>query len=252
MKNNYLLIDYGNSYIKAGIYDAYQDAIIEIVQVPNKKSARDLFKQFRYLGDRRPDQIIISATAASSIVEPFYNEAKKLLNAQVHVVGKFEFKDYIDLSNIEKDVFIGSDIYSCVLKLIKTFGNETSMIVCLGTAYFAIVVKNKQITAAYLLPSLTKGMEAIEKLTDIPRDYIPNTYDQNKGNNTITSFAAGANLCIEGFVENVAKLNKIKPENIVITGGDCFRYKNIRDKYKEVKNYVLQGLAELVKEKYMK
>lgn len=248
MANNYLLVDYGNSYIKAGIYDSYLDKIVETRQIAAGKSVRSLFSLFRFLGDRHPNTIVVSASASNSLVEPFYNEAKKLLNATIHIVGKPDFKDVLDLSNISKDVFVGSDIYSCTYKASQQF-KDASLVVSLGTAYFAIVVKDKRIDACYLLPSLSKGMEHIAKLTTIPQDYIPEMYDKDKGKNTITSFAAGANLCIEGFIDNIAKTNNIKPENIIITGGDCFRYKNISKKYKEVKNYVLEGLAALAKEK---
>lgn len=248
MINNYLLVDYGNSYIKACIYDGYHDKIVETRQVAVGQSARSLFKLFRYLGDRHPDKIIVSATAGNNLVEPFYNEAKRLLNASIHIVGKPDFKDVLDLSNIAKDVFVGPDIYSTTYKASTEF-KDPALVVSLGTAYFAIVVKDRRIEASYLLPSISKGMEQISKITTIPHDYIPEMYDKDKGRNTITSFAAGANLCIEGFIENIAKLNNVKPENIVITGGDCFRYKNILKKYKEAKNYVLEGLAALVKEK---
>lgn len=248
MINNYLLVDYGNSYIKAAIYDGNQEKIIETRQVPSGQSVRSLFKLFRYLGDRHPDKIIVSASAGSNVVEPFYNEAKSLLNASIHIIGKPDFKDVLDLSNIAKDVFVGPDIYSCTYKATKQF-KKPALVVSLGTAYFAVVVKDKKIESCYLLPSISKGMDQIAKLTTIPTDYIPEMYDKDRGRNTISSFAAGANLCIEGFIDNVVKTNNIDPKNVIITGGDCFRYKNISKKYTYVKNYVLEGLADLVKEK---
>lgn len=249
MINNYLLIDYGNSYIKAGIYSLDQDKIIETRQVACNKTARDLFKLFHHLDDTKLNKVIVSASPSSSVVGPFLKEVKKLLKTSIVIVGKQEFKDLIDLSNIKPNVFIGSDIYASCLKAIKQFKKGPALVVSLGTAYFAIVVKNRKMESCFLLPSLTKGMGAIAQLTNIPSNYIPQMYDKNKGLNTITSFSAGANICIEGFIDNIVNIYKIKPNNVILTGGDVFRYSNIRKKYKESKNFVLQGLAALVKEK---
>ncbi|MBQ0045646.1 MAG: type III pantothenate kinase [Mycoplasma sp.] len=249
MNNNYLLIDYGNSFIKAAIYSLDQDEIIETRQIARGKSARDLFRLFRYLGDRRPNKVVVSASPSVNVVGPFLEDIKKLLNASIIIVGKPEFMNLIDLSNIKPNVFIGPDIYACSYKAIQMFDNQPALVVSLGTAYFAVVVNQKKIESCFLLPSLTKGMETIAKLTNIPNDYIPEMYDKNKGLNTPNAFASGANVCIEGFVDNIVKMHNIDPKNVILTGGDVFRYTNIKKKYKEVKNFVLTGLAALIKEK---
>lgn len=247
MKNNYLLIDYGNSYIKACIFDADADRIVETVQVPKTINARELFSLFRFLGDRKPSKVVESITSVAEYVQPFNKQIEELLKADIRVVSQRDFKDVLDLSNIKKDVFIGSDILLSAYYASKTL--KDSCVFCFGTAYFGLVIKNNQIANCYLTPSITKGLEQICKITTIPHDYIPDLYDKVNGDNTPNCFSAGANLMIEGFVDNVVKSNNIDPKKVIITGGDAFKFGNINKKYKEVKNVVLLGLKELVKEK---
>lgn len=249
MKNNFLLIDYGNTNIKAAIYNLKQKRCLEFCTVPSKTSAIKMLKHFKKANIQSIKRIVISVTPKNKDVDLFNKNVKAMLKVPLTIVGKKEFKDFIDLSNISPKVFIGSDIYSCALQAIEQF-KEPSLIVSLGTAYFAIVVKNKQIHSAYLLPSIAYGFDTISKITAIPDALIPKMYDKEKGLDTLSSFAAGANTCIEGFVDNIAKINKVKKQNVILTGGDVFRFKNIRKKYKEIKNYVLYGLATLVKQKH--
>ena len=247
MKPNYLLIDYGNSYIKAAIYDSSYEKIIEYKNCPRTVNAREILSRFLYLGDRHPTKVIESITASADYAQPFNGQLKKLLNCDIRIVSRPDFEKILDLSNIPDDVFIGSDIMLCAYYASKQF--KESFVLSLGTAYFGIVLKNKQIINTFLFPSISKGMEHLATLTTIPRDYIPEEYDMDKSTNTRDAFATGANWIIDGFIQKVVNEYKLKPEQVFLTGGDVYRFVKINKKYKETKNMVLLALAELLKEK---
>lgn len=246
--SNYLLIDFGNSYIKAAIYDSSKKGLVESHQCKKTTNSNDLLSQFKFLKKNKKVSIIEAATTCSGYICPFNKGLKKALKTDVKIVSRTDFAGLLDLSNIKSNVVIGTDILISAFYCCKKFKTRSAFF-SLGTAYYAIIVDKKQIANCYLLPSLSKGMNTISTLTAIPRDYLPKTYFDDIGNDTPSSFAAGLNTMMEGFVDLVLSKNKVNKKNVVLTGGDVFKFKNINKKYKETKNAILLGLAELAKEK---
>lgn len=243
MKNNYLLIDYGNSYIKAAIYDG--NKIIEEQQVKKTKSASSLLSKFHLLKKHHPNKIIEAATSTTKYVEPFNSGLIKQLNAKPKVVSRKDFTGLIDFSNLDKKMLIGADILCDTAYINKTI--KCGCAFSFGTVYFGIFVKNKQLRSAYLLPSITKGMKFIAQNTMIPSKDLPDIFGKQNGLNTFDAFSAGGNLAIEGFVDNIVKHNKVNSKNVLLSGGDCFKFKNTTNKYQVKHNIVLLGLIELIK-----
>ena len=245
MKNNYLLIDYGNSYIKAAIYDADEDRIVELEQAEKGTDARTLFSKFHMLGDRHPEKIIEVVTAVSQFASPFNQELTGLLKQPIHIVSKNDFVDIIDFSNVEEHMFIGSDILSVAAYIIRNIQEGAAFV--FGSVYVGLYVKDKQLRGAYFLPSIMKGMRFAAEWSLITADYLPHVFDKQIGLNTTDAFAAGGNLSIEGFVDKVIEYCKVNPKNVLISGGDCEKFTNISKKYTVKQNLVILGMIELIK-----
>lgn len=247
--NNRLLIDYGNTCIKAAVYDVDKDEIVEIEQCEKTIYPRVLLSKFRSLSSHLPTKIIEVASARSSYTDPFNNELKKLLNVDVQAIDQFDFKKKIDLSQLDPDVVVGPDILAATYYLLTSLKQKDCAIFCFGTVYFAAVVKDGKPANCLFVPSISKGLDLISNDTTIVKDLIPKKYDKQIGLNTPDAFSAGANIIMEGFINEVCQKNKIPAENVIITGGDAFKFGNINEKYKRVDNAVLLGVAQLVKDK---
>lgn len=247
MTSSYLLIDFGNTYIKAGIYDVQHHRIIKTVQIDKTISPKEIVVLFNDFKKYNIAKVIEVTSANPQYIEPFNRELIKLLNVSLKIVTSSDFKKDVDISKIKPHVVIGNDILTATYYIIKTM--KTGAVFALGTAYFCVVSKEKQLTCCYLLPSISNALQQVSSLTTIPHDYLPKKFNTIVGNDTPSCFAAGATLAIEGLIEKIIQVNKIKPEKMIITGGDAFRFPLILKKYKEVKNLVLEGLAILVKEK---
>lgn len=244
MKNNYLLIDYGNSCIKAAIYDG--NKIIEEHQVDKTKNANLLLSKFRFL-KTKPLKIIEVATSTPQYVKPFNALLAKRLKTTIKIVSKNDFKGILDFSNLDKKMLIGGDILCVATYIHKTI--KTGCGFSFGSVYFGVVVKNRQLKAAYLLPSIIKGMRYISENTMISDDLLPDIFNKQTALDTFGAFSAAGNLAIEGFVDNVVKYHKINTKNVLLSGGDCLKFKNITKKYKIKHNLVIHGLVELLKTK---
>ncbi|MCQ3908725.1 MAG: type III pantothenate kinase [Mycoplasmoidaceae bacterium] len=196
-KNNYLLIDYGNTCIKACLYDKEEDQIIETVQIDKTINSRDLLSLFNHLHSNQPTMIVESITTVAEYAKPFNESLARMLpKSKIKIVNNKDFKGLINFSNISSDVAIGTDLLVSVYYIIKTL--KEGAICSLGTVYTCIVSKHKQITCCYFVPSMSKSLKTISSITTIPRDYIPQKYDAIKGIDTPSCFAAGANLAISG------------------------------------------------------
>ncbi|XQP55107.1 MAG: type III pantothenate kinase [Mycoplasmoidaceae bacterium] len=247
-KNNYLLIDYGNSYVKACLYDKTNDQIVETAQTPKTVNPNDLLSLFDHLSSFKPDVIIESNTAVAEYIQPFNASLSQLFpKAKIKMITRPDFKGLVDLSNISPSVAIGSDLLVSAYYITKTI--KIGAVCSLGTVYTCIVSKHKQISSCYFVPSMSKSLKTISSITTIPRDYIPQKYDEIKGMNTPSCFAAGANFAVSGWLNKVVKVNKLTSKQLLLTGGDVCRFPSLKKEYKEVKNLILRGLAMLVKEK---
>ena len=247
LKNNYLVIDFGNSCIKAGIYNRVTDKLLETQTVDNKTPAADLLSKFKCLQNQKIDQVVMSLTARPPLTDPFIADLKKILNVDVKAAEQPDFEHLLDLSNIAKDVKIGTDILVSAYYGIKKI--HSGCVMSLGTIYYVVMFANKQITNVLLLPSIVRSLQSTIQFGKIDKDCIPEVFDKTKGLNTKDAFAAGANLLIEGAADWIVKGYGIRPDHIWITGGDGVKFKNTTSKYHYDNMLIVNGLIELLKDK---
>ncbi|MCQ2956739.1 MAG: type III pantothenate kinase [Mycoplasmoidaceae bacterium] len=247
-KTNYLIIDMGNSNYKAAVYDIKQNKIIEMQQIPQTPDAKKLIDLFACLKNGlKIDGVVESLTSKPEVAREFNESLAKIYPVQVKIIGKDDFAGLVDLSNVDPKVIIGTDILTLAYYGITTL--QKGVIVCLGTVYFSIMFDSKQIKNVLFVPSLVRGLKGISSVTSIDAEQVPEVFDKTIGLNTKDAFSAGANLLLEGAIDNVVKEYGLASFNVLITGGDARKFANIGRKYKVVDNLLLIALAMLTKEK---
>lgn len=246
MKNSYLLLDYGNSLIKAAIYEPTAHKIVEWKTISKTQNSQDLLAVFTCLNEYKIAKIIVSSTASSSFTKPFLEGLSKTTSATIKVIIKDDFIGIIDFCNIKSDVIIGTDIL-----LSAYYGMASSpkgAVFCFGTVYFGIAYDSKTIISVQLIPNIILALQDIANKTTITKELLPQKFDQQIGLNTPDAFSSGINLTMEGFVDNAVKQFAIEPNNVIISGGDANKFASL-SKYKHVDNVVLLALAMLIKQK---
>lgn len=246
--SNYLIIDYGNSRIKACAFDRMQNSMLENVQVKAGSSAQALLDQMTTLKDKfKVEKVVMSITAKPEVSQPFVDELKKILGVDVKVIGKQDFTDIIDFRNIDKNVVIGSD-----LLLMAAYGIyvlNSGAIISLGTVYTVVIFNHSQIVNVLLIPSIVRGMNQIPDYTAIDKGLLPQEYKTTRGLNTPDAFSAGANWAIEGLADNIVRQYSFLSNSVVVTGGDAPKFSHLIRKYKNIPNLVIIAICELLKYK---
>lgn len=238
--NKYLLIDYGNTCIKAGILNK---KLANCITVENNTSFDQIIKLGKFSGFKK---VVFISSVNEQKTNAFIKQLKKVCNDVLLVTRNCFIKD-IDFSNIKKDVVIGNDILLCAYYIIKNY--KANALLCLGTVYFCVITKGKKIVSVQLLPNITAGLRYISHITSIPSSLIPTKYDKEIGLNTPDAFACGAKTAIEGYVNQIAKKHKLNTKQIIVSGGDLDKYMSLSKKYHLVKYATLDALAYLVKDK---
>jgi len=235
-----LLVDFGNSCIKAGYFTNKQS---HNITVDNKTSLSTLLKQSKM---PKFDKAVVVTSVSSTKIHNFIKDLNKVCSNIVCVRKECFIKD-IDFSNIDKKVIIGNDILLCAYYLIKNY--KANALLCLGTVYFSIVTKGKKIVSVQLMPNISTGLKNISESTSIPSSLIPNKYDKDIGLNTPDAFASGAKDMIDGYINLLAKKHKLNPKQIIVSGGESDKYLSLSKKYTFIKYVTLDALAYLVKDK---
>lgn len=246
--NNYLVLDFGNTCIKAVVFRKSINKIIETHVVDNTVSAEKLLKQFEMLNEQtKIEKVIIGATARPELTDPFIADLKKILNVEIKFVEQKDFERLLDLSNIDKDVKIGIDILASVYYATKQM--RRGVVVSLGSIYYGVHFDNKRIVNVLFCPSLVKGLKYVSKYGKIDKEHIPDKFDKTLGLNTKDAFASGLNLLCEGAVDGCVRTFGLIRDNIIVTGGDAPKFANVMIKYKYDNLLIVNGLIALLKER---
>ncbi len=237
----YLLIDYGNTCVKAGIYSngKLSNRMIE----SNSIDFKLVLKKLRIT---KFDKVIFLGSARPIHQDNFIRQIKKYCK-NIHVVTKKDFKKVVDLSNIKKNVVIGNDILLSAYYLARNF--KKAAILCLGTVFYLVVVDRKKIISVDLIPNVLFGLEQVSKITTIPDSLIPEIFDKTIGLNTIDAFKSGARNMMEGYLDLVAKRFKLGKGNIIVTGGGAYKYQSLDNKFTFTPYMSLKALGCLTKYK---
>lgn len=232
-----LLIDVGNSYTKMAIASTKLSKIFKYKTTSNLSILNKKFAHYKHI-----DNIYILAT---SKIDNFYSVlTKKFSHSFIKVIVRNDFKNKLDLSNINKKVIIGSDIL--LLGWWCTKQTNIKAIICLGTVYFALIMQNNKYKSILLIPSITNGLDQISKITCISDKLIPDHFYNCNVFNTPSCFSNGVNLLADGFVSNIIKKFKLTSSQIVITGGDANKYQCLK-KYKIINDLTLHALNKFIK-----
>ncbi|MCQ3907204.1 MAG: type III pantothenate kinase [Mycoplasmoidaceae bacterium] len=246
--NNYLVLDFGNSCIKAAVFRKSINKVIESKVVSNTTSAEELMQQFDMLNDQtRIHKVIIGATARPELTEPFIADLKRILNVEIKKVEQEDFYHLLDLSNINREVKVGVDILSSVYYASKLM--HRGVVVSLGSIYYCVYFDNKRIGNVMFTPSLVKGLKYVSKYGKIDKESIPEKFDKTLGLNTKDAFASGLNLIIEAAIDGCVRIFGLTTDHIILSGGDAPKFANAMIKYRYDNFIVVNGLITLLKER---
>lgn len=235
-----LLVDIGNSYIKIAISN--DNELTEIHQAPIGTDVDQLLEQFIDL--YKVDKIFVMHTTTKIYLDQLMSSLNKL-DKPIKVIKADDFNNLLDLSNIAKDVVIGVDILLLAYWASK---NNIKAIVSLGTVYASLVLDGNKFKSVMLLPSISKAVKGIKDITPITSDLLPTMFDKDIGLNTPDAFASGANLGLEGYLNQILSTYAIDKQELIVTGGDAFKFSCLT-KFKQINYLTLIAILRLIKEK---
>lgn len=245
MKNSkYLLVDYGNTNIKCGIYDTKSKKLSGISIINKRTNPEVLFKKLRITKKSNLPKTFIVSTVNKTMLESFLNHLTSIIKTEVKVINKDDFADLLDFSNVSKKVVIGNDLLLLGLYVANNYGN--GCVICLGTVYSSVIMNGKRFESVLLMPNISDSIQNIPNVSSIPESLLPKTYNKTIGLNTPDCFASGANIMLEGLAINIANTYEIDKRDIVITGGDANKYSNLNKEYKVINHLTIKSLALLI------
>lgn len=240
---NYILVDFGNTCVKTCIYNKKSNKLSKFNICDNDTKFSTIFKKLKAKSHYKV--IFIGSPSVKKQIS--YLIQIREICTNVKVVTGVDFKHLVDLSNISKNVTIGNDILLATYYM--SIKHRNCALLSLGTVYYLIVTRNKQMINCNLIPSLGVGLEEISKKTSIPSSLIPKYFNKTVGMNTKDAFSAGIRNVLDGYLDLICKKYHLKPKQIIITGGQANKFASLNKKYKFVSYLPLKALAELLKQK---
>lgn len=242
--NKYLLLDFGNSFVKAAIYDKNENTLGEIIHIKINSDPSELIGYLKK-NNIVVDKIVSAISGRSEFFEPFMKTLGQTLNVPVKNVLQSDFHDIIDLSNFNKDVVIGIDILLCCAYGLKHLNR--GIIFSFGSVYFVIAFEHGQLTNVLLIPNYIRGLEHVSKVSSIDASLIPQEFNTTRGLNTPDAFAAGATWTMQGLVNDLITKYSLPSFSVILTGGDAKRFTNLVKRYQYIDDLPIKALAQLVK-----
>lgn len=240
---NYLLIDLGNTCIKACIM--VNKTLKHFVTDSNKVSFASVYQRLKV---KKIHKVIFLSSTTKQITDRFLKQIKKYCS-NIKQIVRSDFSRLLDLSNIKKNVVVGSDILLSAYYTSTRCKKGASL--CLGTVFYLVIVNKNKFLSVDLIPNVMIGLKQIPKITSIPKELIPTVFDKNIGLNTPDAFASGARNMMEGYLDFVCKKYKLNRKNIFICGGGSYRYQVLSKKYTFVSHASLRSIAILaIKKKW--
>ena len=239
-----LVIDYGNTCIKVGIFT--KETLVESLVYDVGASYKKLIKD---ISGYRVDKVFFGTAANVDKWKKYYSGLKTHYHVAPRIFSKKDFNNMFDLKQFES-VEIGTDILAFNLFLKTNYGRACGF--CLGTAYWATIVENKFIRGVVIAPNVVNSIRGLFSTTNI-KSKIPEIFEKEIGYDTITSIEAGTKNMIEGFVINFAKYAKrqFNIDKFIVTGGDMRNVNHLKTnkvKFELIENGVLQGYNILAEE----
>lgn len=241
--NNYILVDFGNTCIKACIYNKQANKISHCLIESNKVSFSQIVNKMQ---TKKIDKVIYVSSSCMKLQNKVLTQIKQYCK-NIQIVDRKILTKFINLSNIDKKVVIGNDILLFAYYLIKQY--DKAAILALGTVYYLLVTNKNKIESVHLIPNLAAGLKTIANKTSIPNNLIPEIFNKDIGLNTPDAFASGIKTIMDGYLELISKRFNISKKRILVSGGDAYRFASLNKKYNFISYASLKALALLTKEK---
>lgn len=156
----YLIIDNGNSFLKASVYDQLGNEIA-FYEIKNDAISLSFFQEI--FNHHKITKCYIGSVAPN-LMNNVINLIKAISDCQIIIIKAKDFCDELDLSKFDLNE-LGVDILAYSLFLKKTYTKAIG--ICFGTALFAIGVSNSVLHGAIILPQIESGLKQLEQNTEL-------------------------------------------------------------------------------------
>lgn len=240
----YLLLDLGNSNIKAAIYDDADKSLSKSFCWPNNTLAKDIMKQFDGI---KIDYIFEMITTNTSFYLRLNNHLKTMLpTTKFRVLRTADFlgvlKEERSGRYFELNTFISVDFLLSVFWLKEHTKN--GCLVNLGAFYFAVTVKGGLYNDICFLPSITTAYKIlIGKDTPVLPDEVPEQYKEVNVSTSLDAISNGGIALIEGFINKIIRDNKLTDKDVIISGGDIEAFPQLAKRFTVDKDVFFKALV---------
>lgn len=226
INKNILLIDYGNSCLKAWVVNATNKKIVyKLVSKTNTSFTvfKNKITKFNITAS------LWACTNGKKDVKNFIQAFKKEFKRAKNIfINQQMLMNKVNIPPQARKQVIGVDI----LLLLYFYANQAKscLVLSLGTVYFALVIIKKKLVNVLFMPNATYGLNQVSKLTSIANSDLPTIYEKTIGLKTKDCFAAGCYHSLNGFINSI-KQQYPADLKVYITGGDAIKYPTITKKY---------------------
>lgn len=230
-----LVIDQGNSAIKAGVFD--QSGLLATYSFNNADE-----QQVVFLTQRHPiDRLMVSSVHANG--EKLFEQLSALVPQSIY----FDTDTRLPFTNhYQTPGTLGKDRLAAVAGAIEQFPDRDLLVIDAGTAItYELVTATGDYLGGNIAPGLRMRFEALHRFTSRLPLCEPAIDAPLMGNTTQTAIVAGVQNSlvfeIEGYIHG---LQKSYPNiQIIATGGDAlFLAEKVKNPIFVVQNLVLNGL----------
>ena len=232
-----LVLDFGNTRIKAGLFE--KDILKKRFVETNIAVVIDFLKQFEI------DHILVATVV--ELPEETIKDIEKLGKPQF-----FQSTTPTPISNFYQSVnTLGSDRLAAACGAYQQFKGTAFLVIDAGTCIkYNYTDKNGNFLGGGISPGLAMRFKAMHKFTNkLPLISFDENYHELIGNNTQSSIKMGAQLGmiaeVKGIIEQYRQMEEAV--NIVLTGGDAaFLQKGLKNGIFADPDIILKGLNSIL------
>jgi type III pantothenate kinase len=234
-----LILDIGNTRIKAALFEASELKHFFVFSSTNDLLQADLFQKY-------PVTYCIIGSVVNDI-EPFIAELKKRTDVLV-----FTSETPVPIINAYKSAHtLGSDRLAGAVGGNFLFPGKNVLVIDAGTCIkYNFVNSNNEYIGGAISPGLQMRFKAMHTFTSrLPLLEVDEKYDELIGTNSAESILSGAQIGAIAEVDGCIALYKEQyPDiNVIITGGDVnFFEKRLKNSIFADQNLILKGLNEIL------
>ena len=234
-----LVIDQGNSFTKAGVFDQRELIYFDSFKILDKEKIELLQKQYAI------DKFILSSVSDEGT--NLFDALKKRIEKGLYLdeTTKLTFTN-----NYETPATLGKDRLAAVAGAIDKYNESNILVIDAGTAItYELITEGKQYQGGNIAPGLTMRFKALNQFTKkLPMCNAQETFPMI-GTTTQTAIVAGVQNSlifeIDGYIDTLKQ--QYEHLMVIITGGDAnFFVKKLKNTIFVDQNIVLTGLNSLL------